>query len=118
MPRVLIVDDEPDSIIVLQRLCRSCGADVVAVSDADAARAALREHEFDLLLLDLQLPRQEGLPLIAEIERDPRLAPKAVVVTGFSVLAPVFTNLPVIDKGRLVDLSEFLKKMLTAPPAP
>ena len=112
MPRVLVVDDDPDIRTILDRLCGSCGAEVVAVSNADDARAAMQNHEFDLMLLDLQLPRQEGLPLIAEVEEDPRLAAKAVVVTGFAHVAPVFTKLPVIDKGKLEDLAGFLRKML------
>ncbi len=111
MARVLIVDDDPSYLMILSRLCTSCGAEAVTASTAAAARAAMAEHEFDLLLLDLQLDRQEGLPLISEVEHGP-LAPKAVVVTGFSVLAPVFTTLPIIDKGRLTDLSEYLRKML------
>ncbi len=111
MPRVLVVDDDPSYLLILERLCGSCGADVVTASTAAEARAALAAHEFDLLLLDLQLDGQEGLPLIAEVEQSP-LGPKAVVVTGFSVLAPVFTTLPIIDKGRLTDLAEYLRKML------
>ena len=112
MPRVLVVDDDPDILTILQRLCGSCGAEVVAVANADDARAAMQDHQFDLMLFDLQLPGQEGLPLIAEVEQDPRLAQKAVVVTGFATVAPVFTKLPVIDKAKLEDLSEFLRKML------
>jgi CheY-like chemotaxis protein len=112
MPRVLVVDDDPSYLLILERLCRACGADVVTTSSADEARSALRRETFDLLLLDLQLDRHEGLPLIAEVEHDPQLAPKAVVVTGFSVVAPVFTKLPIVDKGRLEDLSTYLRKML------
>jgi ActR/RegA family two-component response regulator len=111
MPRVLIVDDDPSYLMILERLCASCGAEVVTASTAAEARAAIAAHEFDLLLLDLQLDRQEGLPLISEVEQSP-LGRKAVVVTGFSVIAPVFTTLPIIDKGRLTDLSEYLRKML------
>lgn len=112
MPRVLVVDDDPSYLMILERLCRACGADVVTTSSADEARRALQREKIDLLLLDLQLDRQEGLPLIAEVEHDPLLAPKAVVVTGFSVVAPVFTNLPIVDKGKLEDLSTYLRKML------
>lgn len=112
MPRVLVVDDDPCYLMLMERLCGSCGAHVVTASTAEAARAALARDRFDLLLLDLQLERQEGLPLIAEIEHDPALAPKAVVVTGFSVVAPVFTKLPIVDKGKLEDLAVYLRRMV------
>jgi len=112
MGRVLVVDDDTCHLLIMARLCRSAGHDVVTVDTADAARAALAETAFDLMMFDLQMPRQEGLPLIAEVEQNPKLAPKAVVVTGFASVAPVFTKLPIIDKDRLEDLSVFLKRML------
>jgi ActR/RegA family two-component response regulator len=112
MPRVLVVDDDPSYLLILERLCASCGASVVTADTAAAARAAIAANDFDLLLLDLQLDNQEGLPLIAEVEQNELLAKKAVVVTGFSVLAPVFTKLPIVDKGRLTDLAEYLRKFV------
>jgi ActR/RegA family two-component response regulator len=115
MPHVLVVDDDPSYLTILGRLCAGCGATVVTAQTADEARAALATHEFDLLLLDLQLDHQEGLPLIAEIERNESLASKAVIVTGYSTLAPVFSKLPIIDKGRLNDLAGYLRKILSDP---
>ena len=112
MPHVLVVDDDPSFLLLLEKLCTSCGATVVTASNATDARAALAERDFDLLLLDLQLERQEGLALIADIEQQPELARKAVVVTGFAMMAPAFTQLPVIDKGRLTDLAEHLRALL------
>lgn len=112
MPRILVVDDDASYLMILERLCSSCGAEVITASTADEARTAIATQRFDLMLLDLQLPRQEGVALIAEIEEDPVLAPKAVVVTGFATVAPVFTKLPVIDKGSLHDLGGFLREML------
>jgi CheY-like chemotaxis protein len=117
MPRVLVVDDDPSYLMILERLCHGCGAEVIAVLNAADARAAMAAYDFDLMLFDLQLPRQEGLPLIAEVENDPRLAANSVVVTGFSSLAPAFTKLPVIDKAKLEDLAAFLRRLL-AKPAP
>jgi two-component system response regulator RegA len=110
---MLVVDDDASYLMILERLCSSCGAEVITASTADQARAALATQQFDLMLFDLQLPRQEGLALIAEVEEDPVLAPKAVVVTGFASVAPVFTRLPVIDKSSLHDLGVFLRDMLT-----
>lgn len=118
MARVLVVDDDVSYLIILERLCRSCGAEVITATTADQARMAIAMYQFDLLLFDLQLPCQEGLPLIAEVESDPDLASKTVIVTGFASVASVFTTLPVIDKGSLHDLGSFLRKMLGAEHAP
>ncbi len=115
MPRVLVVDDDPSYLTILERLCAGCGATVVTAQTAAAARAALDTDEFDLLLLDLQLDGQEGLPLIAEIEQNHDLASKAVIVTGFSVLAPFFSKLPIVDKGSLTELADHLRRMLCVP---
>ena len=111
MGRVLIVDDDTSYLMILGRLCRSAGHEVVTVDNADAARAALAELAFDLMMFDLQMPRQEGLPLIAEVEQNPKWAPNAIVVTGFSTVAPVFTKLPIVDKGSLEDLAAFLGRI-------
>jgi ActR/RegA family two-component response regulator len=112
MSRVLIVDDDPSYLMILERLCGGCGASVVTARTAAEARAALASETFDLMLFDLQLDGQEGLPLIAEVEQRADLAPRAVVVTGFSTLAPVFTNLPIVDKGKLTDLADYLERVL------
>jgi len=112
MPRVLVVDDDPSYLMILDALCRGCGAEVVTAATAAEAREALATGSFDLLLLDLQLARQEGLPLIAEIEHSPELASRAVIVTGFAMFAPAFTSLPVVDKGSLAYLGAFLRKRL------
>lgn len=112
MPRVLVVDDDPSYLMILERLCASCGASVVTASTAAAAREAIARDHFDLLLLDLQLAGHEGLALISEVEAQPELARNAVVVTGFSTVAPAFTQLPIVDKGRLTDLSDYLRKLL------
>jgi CheY-like chemotaxis protein len=112
MPRILIVDDDPCYLMILDRLCRACGAEVVTAETAAEARVQLAKYRFDLMLFDLQMPRQEGLPLIAEVESNAGLAPRALVVTGYASVAPVFTKLPVIDKGRLDDLAHFLRRML------
>lgn len=116
MPHVLVVDDDPSYLTILERLCAGCGATVITAQTADEARVALAAHSFDLLLLDLQLDRQEGPQLIAEVEQNPELASKAVIVTGFSVLAPFFSKLPIVDKGSLTELAEHLRRMLCVTP--
>ena len=112
MAHVLVVDDDPSYLMILSRLCASCGATVITAATATEARSAIASNQFDLLLLDMQLDGHEGLALRADVEQQSELASKAVVVTGFAAIAPLFTKLPVIDKGRLTDLADYLRKIL------
>ena len=53
----------------VQRGLRQDGYAVDWVRDGGAAEAALRDHAYDLLLLDLGLPRKDGLTLLQELRR-------------------------------------------------
>ncbi|HEV2755160.1 MAG TPA: HD domain-containing phosphohydrolase [Actinomycetota bacterium] len=68
-PRILVVDDEPANVVLLQKLLRRAGyADVDASTDGAAAVGALREHDYDLLLLDLHMPQLDGFGVMAAMK--------------------------------------------------
>lgn len=62
--KLIIVDDSHTKVeIVMQAINASkVDADITHVSDASSARKRMREEEFDLLLIDLQLPDSAGAP--------------------------------------------------------
>jgi DNA-binding response OmpR family regulator len=68
MPRILIVEDEPDIATVLADDLRLDGHEVEIATDGDAAVRRAREQKWDLILLDLMMPRKDGL----EVCRAPR----------------------------------------------
>ncbi len=74
MPRILVVDDEPQIVDLLRSYLLRDGFDVEAASDGEAALAAVRRHRPDLVVLDLMLPRLDGREVcrrIRESERTP-----------------------------------------------
>ena len=79
--RVLVVDDE-QSIRVLCRINLELdGHEVLEAASLATARAALEEHEVDLVLLDVHLGGERSDPLIGECHaRHPRVP--VVLVTG------------------------------------
>jgi DNA-binding NarL/FixJ family response regulator len=81
---VVVVDDEPGlRNLLVMLLERDGGFDVVAeAGDGVEAIEAVAQHDPDLLLLDLGLPRMDGLEVLAELQRRPR--PTVVVLTGFT----------------------------------
>lgn len=60
---ILVVDDDPDIAALLSKFLARHGFTVTAADNGDALRAALRGSSFDLVLLDLMLPGEDGLSL-------------------------------------------------------
>lgn len=64
---ILVAEDTPASRLVIQTMLEKRGHRVTVVDDGAAAVTAALGADFDLLLLDIQMPRKSGLEAIAEI---------------------------------------------------
>jgi signal transduction histidine kinase/DNA-binding response OmpR family regulator len=80
LPRLLIIEDEPDLRGYLAKLFTKDGYAVDAAADAATALTALEGNAPDLVITDVMLPGQSGLELLAEIRQDEKLARLPVVV--------------------------------------
>jgi DNA-binding response OmpR family regulator len=69
MSRILIVEDDPAIAIALEDDLRLEGYTVEVVHDGEAASHRAREAPFDLILLDLMLPKKDGFEVCREIRR-------------------------------------------------
>jgi DNA-binding response OmpR family regulator len=67
-PRILIVDDDPNLLVILAEQLRADGYDVVTARDGDEALRRLRQSWPDLLVIDMLMPRMDGLTLAREIK--------------------------------------------------
>ncbi|MDC3962792.1 PAS domain-containing hybrid sensor histidine kinase/response regulator [Polyangium jinanense] len=84
--RVLVVDDEPDTRDVVQRLLEEHGAEVVAAASAEEALGLVEARTIDVLVSDLGMPGMDGFALIREIRSARTLDPSrlpAVALTAF-----------------------------------
>jgi CheY-like chemotaxis protein len=85
--KALIVDDFPFDVELTRRVLQSCAADheVVVVSDGDEALRELgRAHDYDVVLLDLKLPKVDGFEVLKEISSKPFLSDIPVIVLSSS----------------------------------
>lgn len=81
--RVLIAEDEALIRLDLAEMLDEAGYDVVAqASDGEEAVALAREHRPDLVIMDVKMPRLDGIAA-ASIVADERIAP-VVMLTAFS----------------------------------
>ena len=67
-PRILIVDDDPNLLVILAEQLRADGYDVVTARDGEEALRRLRVSWPDLLVIDMLMPRMDGLTLAREVK--------------------------------------------------
>lgn len=78
---VLVVDDDPDILEIVTMVLDLYDVPAVTASDGIEALAALHgSPDLGLVLLDLMMPRMNGVDVLAEMKRDPALAAMPVVV--------------------------------------
>jgi two-component system phosphate regulon response regulator OmpR len=68
-PHLLVVDDDSRLRALLQRFLSEQGFRVTAAADAAAARHAMAGFEFDLMVLDVMMPGENGLELAESLRR-------------------------------------------------
>lgn len=83
-PKILLVDDEPDIADVLKRGLEQHGFLVDTSSDPVAVANSYRPDTYDLLLLDIRMPKMNGFELYRKI-RDSDTDVKVCFLTAFEV---------------------------------
>jgi len=83
MERILVVDDELPVRELLKKFLGFKGYTVITASSGPEAIAAAREHQPDLILLDIMMPGMNGLETLHRIREIDR-AVGIIIVTGFS----------------------------------
>jgi DNA-binding response OmpR family regulator len=83
VPRVLIVDDEPDILLMLRVNLETQGYDTAIAADGETALARVGEDSFDVMLLDVMMPVMDGWGVLENLARvaDP---PRVIVVSAKS----------------------------------
>jgi len=85
--KVLIVDDESDTRLVVSRLLGECGAEVIGAASAAEAMSILQTQKPDVLIGDIGMPEMDGYQMIKRIRSLPAAAGgeiPAIALTAFS----------------------------------
>ena len=83
--RVLVVEDEEDLASALQRLLQDAGFTVDVSHDGEDGLWPALETTYDLVVLDLMLPRLQGERVLAELRARPRYVPVLVLTARDAV---------------------------------
>lgn len=81
MKKILIIDDDATTRHVLRKVLAGAGFAVSVAKDGVAGLASLKSRRVDLLLLDVWMPRMNGLELLSRLRRT-KAPPRVVVMTS------------------------------------
>jgi two-component system, OmpR family, alkaline phosphatase synthesis response regulator PhoP len=85
--KVLVVDDEPQVVWVLQFSLEAEGYSTVAATDGNEALERIGEHHPKVMLLDIMMPEMDGWAVLEKLVAiPPEQRPKVVVVSALSSL--------------------------------
>ena len=80
MARVLVIDDEPDVLLLCRVNLEHAGHEVLEAPDAERGLELAREQRPDIIVLDLMLPRRDGYDVLRELESDEHMKEVPVLV--------------------------------------
>ena len=100
--KVLIVDDAPDTLEIIQRLLRYDGYDVITASTGEAGVKMVEEEKPDVVLMDINLPGMDGTEALKRI----RIINPIQCVIMLTAFATVDNAIQALKEGA----SDFVKK--------
>lgn len=80
--KVLIVDDEPFNIDVLEQALDGTDYQVMRASNGQEALGKIHSEQPDLILLDLMMPIVDGFQVLAKVKDDPMLRDIPVIIVS------------------------------------
>jgi DNA-binding response OmpR family regulator len=69
MPRILIIEDEPDIVLALEEDLRRQGHETGVAKDGEQGLQLGKQADWDLILLDVMLPKMDGFDVCTELRR-------------------------------------------------
>ncbi len=78
--RILLTDDEPDLVEILEAVIERPNWDIITTNDGESTMEKLREESFDLVILDLLMPEPDGFAILKWIRKTKETKDTPVVI--------------------------------------
>ena len=102
--RILVVEDHEDNRWILRVLLRATGFELFEAHDGEAALERVSSEQFDLILMDIQLPGIDGYEVARQIRAGRTNATTPIIaVTSYALTGDE-------DKARLAGCTDYVSK--------
>lgn len=80
MPKIIIAEDDKLISASLVQAFKDAGFEAIPAHDGEQAVAKLKEHHPDVMVLDIMMPKLDGIGVLWEMKADPSISNTAVVM--------------------------------------
>jgi DNA-binding response OmpR family regulator len=119
--RILVVDDNPDSVTIMRTILESRGFGVYVAASGAAALQIVNQEPLDLVLLDVMMPEMSGIEVLQQIKDNSKTARLPVILVtakthdedlmeGYQYGADYYITKPFTAKQLLYGISLVLGK--------
>ena len=121
MPKVLVVDDEPDAVELVASMIEPAGFEIIrAYGGEEGIKKSFSEHP-DLLILDLMMPDVSGFDVVSRLKMDPETRNIPIIIctsrdpTSEDIIRLRSDVISVMQKGEFAseELANEIKKIAT-----
>ncbi|MEO7429467.1 MAG: response regulator [Acidimicrobiales bacterium] len=109
MATVLIVDDEPDILLFVRVNMEMEGHQILTASDGESALEAVREHQPDVVVLDVMMPKLDGWHVLEQLKADDDLLVRTIPVVMLTALGSDYDQV----RGGIEGAVQYLAKPVT-----
>jgi len=120
--RILVVDDEPDTVELIEYNLRNAGFEVLIAYNGQEALQRARREQPDLIVLDLMLPEIDGLDVCKALRRDPMTADIPILmctarasetdrIVGLEIGADDYVTKPFSPRELVLRIKNLLKRI-------
>jgi CheY-like chemotaxis protein len=106
---VLLIEDDVDIRDMYQLRLSVDGYRVLTAADGDEGLTMAREHQPDIIFLDIRMPKRDGMEVLTEIRADPLLAHIPVVILSN------YGERELVERSLALGATEYLVKANTTP---
>ncbi len=106
--RILIIDDEESIRDGCRQILERMGHEVQTTGDADYGLRLALSDRFDVILLDVRLPKMEGTEILRILKREQVVQARIIIITGYGTI-------PLAVEAMRLGASNFLTKPFGAP---
>ena len=127
MDKILVVDDEPAIVTLLSYNLKQAGYEVVTATDGAAALSLGLEQSFTCILLDLMLPKLDGMEVTKRLRQEKVRTPIIIVtaksdefdkVFGLELGADDYITKPFSPREVLARIKAVIRRAVPTEPAP